>query len=379
MTSSFVRKSKPARALPRGARASTQQGFLLVSSGVSSLDYLLGGGILVGTVLLVEEDKEGSYADVVLKYFLAEGLAQSNALFIASADRPPAQILSEIPRVDESREAAPKEKKDGDGASTDAMQIAWRYQNSATVQTEVGASTTAPSNPTAPPYCLRFDLSQHVAPEQLQAASIAQMHMQARANPPENMYAALRRGLSEAIAPFRLAPTPGTRAMESLLRIVLPSLGSPAWSPGWTDSKHLLGFLHGLRGLVRTSSAAAVITMPTHLLPPDVAASVRAMCDTVVALHAFSASVAKHPAFKDYHGVFKIVQLPRLNGLVPAAPVEFADLVFKLRRTAFLIETLHLPPEEGEEVSRSTHAPTHTHGSGSLCQPNPTKQNPLDF
>ncbi len=43
-SSSFVRKGK-ARVLPRGTRPSTQQGQLLVSSGVPSLDYLLGFGI----------------------------------------------------------------------------------------------------------------------------------------------------------------------------------------------------------------------------------------------------------------------------------------------------------------------------------------------
>ncbi len=61
-----MRKSKPTRALPRGTRPSLQQGQLIMSSGIPSLDFLLGkhslkplitgGGVIVGTVLLIGEN-----------------------------------------------------------------------------------------------------------------------------------------------------------------------------------------------------------------------------------------------------------------------------------------------------------------------------------
>jgi hypothetical protein len=39
------------------------------------------------------------------------------------------------------------------------------------------------------------------------------------------------------------------------------------------------------------------------------------------------------------------------------------------------MQTLHLPPEEGEDISRAARPAA----QGPLCQPNPTKGNPLDF
>lgn len=81
--SSFVRKSKPARALPRGTRPATQHGQLLTSTGISSLDYLLGlhlghaccspvagGGLVVGTVLLIGAQTHPPAPSLTLTLFL---------------------------------------------------------------------------------------------------------------------------------------------------------------------------------------------------------------------------------------------------------------------------------------------------------------------
>ena len=57
------------------------------------------------------------------------------------------------------------------------------------------------------------------------------------------------------------------------------------------------------------------------------------------------------PDFPDYHGLFQIVKLPRLNSLTRFAPSTF-DLAFKLRRKRFTVEKLHLPPDLAETAER---------------------------
>uniref|UniRef100_A0A8C3HCD7 Elongator complex protein 4 n=1 Tax=Chrysemys picta bellii TaxID=8478 RepID=A0A8C3HCD7_CHRPI len=117
-----------------GTRPSVRHGQLLLSSGLPSLDCVLGGGLAVGTLLLIEEDKYGIYSNLLFKYFLAEGIVCGHNLFVASAKEDPADILKELPaplfddvhknQVDE-KETAIKSKQE----SQESMKIAWRYQN----------------------------------------------------------------------------------------------------------------------------------------------------------------------------------------------------------------------------------------------------------
>nr|XP_023030181.1 elongator complex protein 4 [Leptinotarsa decemlineata] len=85
---------KKSQKIIQGASFSTQNGHLLVSSGIQSLDTLLGGGIPVGTVVLIEEDFHGSYSKIILKYFLAEGIVSKHSTLIASQDVNPSNIVS---------------------------------------------------------------------------------------------------------------------------------------------------------------------------------------------------------------------------------------------------------------------------------------------
>ena len=54
---------------------------------------LLGGGLLVGSVLLLEEDRATRYATVMGKYFLAEGVAHGHGVAVFSAYASPDILL----------------------------------------------------------------------------------------------------------------------------------------------------------------------------------------------------------------------------------------------------------------------------------------------
>ncbi|KAG8510815.1 Elongator complex protein 4, partial [Galemys pyrenaicus] len=62
------------------------------------------------------------------------------------------------------------------------------------------------------------------------------------------------------------------KKQKNILRIGVQSLGSPLWGDDICctencDSSHsLMKFLYVLRGLLRTSLSACIITMPTHLI-----------------------------------------------------------------------------------------------------------------
>ena len=49
--------------------------------------------------------------------------------------------------------------------------------------------------------------------------------------------------------------------------------------------------------------------------------------------------------------MFKINKLPCVNSMMPYIPESF-DLAFELKRTKFVIECFHLPPDLSETVSR---------------------------
>ncbi|XP_025832304.1 elongator complex protein 4-like [Agrilus planipennis] len=79
-----------------GTRANVQSGQLLVSSGIPSVDELLGGGLPVGSVVLIEEDSGGSYSRVMLRYFLAEGVVHKHAVFVGSQDYNPGKMIQSL-------------------------------------------------------------------------------------------------------------------------------------------------------------------------------------------------------------------------------------------------------------------------------------------
>uniref|UniRef100_A0A8D0B352 Elongator complex protein 4 n=1 Tax=Salvator merianae TaxID=96440 RepID=A0A8D0B352_SALMN len=96
-TTSFQRKGPDGGgsrlAFVPGTRPSVRHGQLLLSSGLPSLDNVLGGGLAVGTLLLLEEDTYGIYSNLLFKHFLAEGVVCGHNLFIASDKEEPSDIL----------------------------------------------------------------------------------------------------------------------------------------------------------------------------------------------------------------------------------------------------------------------------------------------
>ncbi|CAG5116222.1 unnamed protein product [Candidula unifasciata] len=360
-TTSFRKKARVKIGQILGTKPSLYNNQLLISTGIPSLDHVIGGGLAVGTVLLVEEDTYGSYAKLMLKYYVAEAVMTKQSVFLCSADGSVRQLVKELPAaVDEVYSQAatkmtsspvpsvghpPTSKQvTGDPSSTatstdEKMKIAWRYQNSPKVQVVPSAGTQ---------FGHYYDLTKTMNADIVDRSDITygspvevgQMSM----NP---HYCQLLQEIKNKIE----AGCFGTGQevdKRSVLRIGIHSLGSPLWgenggacSKGENLDPSLPLFLLALRGVLRTAFATAMITMPTHLFSERVFIHrVQRLADTVIRLDSFAGSdKEKNAVFKEYHGLLHLLQLPRLNSLVPAQP-ETSDLAFKLRRKKFTIELL---------------------------------------
>ncbi|XP_060897821.1 elongator complex protein 4 isoform X2 [Labrus mixtus] len=358
---SFQKKTRSKLISIAGTRPSVQNGQLLVSTGVTSLDYLLGGGLAVGTVLLIE-DRYDSYSRMIFKYFLAEGVVCRHELFVAAAQDNPDDILQELPApiLDDIAIHKPAEQprlSSEPQESLDAMKIAWRYQNLPKVQSALASSCR---------FGHYYDVSKTMEPEIRQAAKFHRFYVpehptqssSTHSTMPES-YSALLKSLQEVIhrEGFDLAaPMSNSR---NILRIGLHSLGSALWGDDLCchdnpkNGHSLTTFLYGLRALLRSSLSVAVVTVPSHLIQDRaLMGSITRLCDNAIALESFKGSEREtNPLYKDYHGLLYVRQIPHLNCLASKLP-DHKDLAFKLKRKQFTIERLHLPPDLSETVSR---------------------------
>ncbi|XP_067388172.1 elongator complex protein 4 isoform X1 [Emydura macquarii macquarii] len=364
---SFQRKvpaSSRLAAIP-GTRPSVRHGQLLLSSGLPSLDCVLGGGLAVGTLLLIEEDKYGIYSNLLLKYFLAEGIVCGHKLFVASAKEDPADILKELPaplfddvhknQLDEE-ETTIKSKLE----SQEPMKIAWRYQNLPKMEVSPAASAR---------FGHYYNVSKTMPQELLQSIKWHRFFLPEEISlQPKiktcNMicsYTRLLQSIQRIIYQEGFDGSYPQKKQKNILRIGIQSLGSVLWgddicgTDNPEDIHSLTKFLYVLRGLLRMSLSACIITVPAHLIQNKaIIERVTNLSDTVVGLESFIGSEREtNPLYKDYHGLIHVHQIPRLNSLICDVSGT-KDLAFRLKRKLFTIERLHLPPDLSDTVSRSS-------------------------
>lgn len=157
-----------------GARISAYNGSILLSTGVASLDDILGGGCPLGSLLLLEEDRDTSYVKLLVKYWIAQGLACANQQVIlvsSGLDNSPQEIVSKLPCAENAAEEHPQFPLEGTestyGAPTDnaeetlpsaadeSMKIAFRYESLKKFETSVNSSDSTKASL----YCSTFDLT----------------------------------------------------------------------------------------------------------------------------------------------------------------------------------------------------------------------------
>ncbi|XP_047023046.1 elongator complex protein 4 [Helicoverpa zea] len=322
----------------------------IISSGIPSLDHVIGGGLPVGSIFAVEEDVLANYSKILLKYFLAEGVACKHDILIASADDNPENIAKElplpttIPQDDEITSTA------GD---IDKMKIAWRYEGLSQVESSFGTNTN---------FGHHFDLSKHIDANTIDNCNIKYCNLDIdskKVNGFKNsLYHNLLSSIKELVSKEEYQSS--VKKNSNILRIGIHSLGSPVWMAMDCDDEasasygqDLIKFMYCLRVLLRDSNAVAFITIPAHLFDDDhIMKRLLYSIDNAVRIESFAGSSREtNPVYKDYHGLFHITKLSAIYSLVPFVPPSL-DMAFKLKRKKFVIEKLHLPPELQETKER---------------------------
>eukprot|EP00041_Stephanoeca_diplocostata_P017243 m.343894 g.343894 ORF g.343894 m.343894 type:complete len:429 (+) comp20637_c0_seq2:94-1380(+) len=402
--SAAVDNSNPASSrgtsrLPPGTRPSRRGGAQLITpTGLPAFDALLGGGVAIGSTLLLREDLNMRYARVLSKLFLSQGFATDQGIALASAERSPKdvfKILYAQPRATDMPSTASKPSGSTDGGdenrSSDAvslsatgtqstasdsvedpMHIAWRYQNVKRVQSEIGGSCSRRNGGnTQASLGINFDISATV--DATTQASPPVCHIDLR-DP-------ITDGTNVADYPFdadgsrvsRMVPVhqhlydrvhtflddfqgSADGNQHRIARVVIETLDSPLMSGGsgigsrWAFS--VVQLVHRIRTLVRNRLAVCLVTVQGSLMPSAVFGRLLALSDTAVELEGFAGAANEaSAALREYHGFFRILKLPRINSLSCFLP-DTLDLAFKLKRRKFVIEKLHLPPDMSETVSR---------------------------
>ncbi|XP_060070767.1 elongator complex protein 4-like [Ylistrum balloti] len=376
---SFQRKTRAKVLQIPGSKPSLYNNQLLVSSGVPSLDSIIGGGLAVGSVFLIEEDNFGNYGRLLLKYFCAEAVMTGHSLLLSSADQCPDQITQELPApiIDDPGSVMTTPEEDG----SEKMSIAWRYQHLPKFQ----------SNPSTIKFGHYYDLTKVMDPDLVSSCNrtcIGQVDLEKcdSNNVMNPRYRYLLKTIKEKIDSGGFS-TAQAQEKRNILRIGIHSLGSPQWgeSGGFCDNHEdfdysLPRFLLALRSILRTAFSVCMITIPTHLFQSAAFVSrLERLCDTVVHLESFAGSdKEKNPAYKEYHGLFHIHKLPRLNTLTSHMP-DTMDFAFKLRRKKFTIEKLHLPPELSDTASRPQEDAIPNLRPGVLSCGTTGSKNKLDF
>ncbi|XP_062328095.1 elongator complex protein 4 isoform X2 [Osmerus eperlanus] len=299
-TTSFQKKSRSKLVSIPGTRPSIQNGQLIVSTGVTSLDYLIGGGLAVGTVLLVEEDRYDSYSRMLLKYFLSEGVVCGHEIFIGSAQDHPGDFLQELPApiLDDVASTNPLEvrARSCDPNCQDSMKIAWRYQNLPRVQSPLASSSR---------FGHYYDVSKTMDAQIRQAANCHGFFL------PEH----------SAVPDSDSERSPLLQSYSALLQSLQEVIHKEGFDTAAPPSRAMLS-------------------------------RITRLCDTAVCLESFRGSEREtNPLYKDYHGLLHVRQVPHLNCLVSEL-ADHKDLAFQLKRKQFTIERLHLPPDLSETVSR---------------------------
>lgn len=127
---SFKRKtSRPTAAAPTTT---------LISTGIPSLDDILGGGLpLSCSLVLTAPDLHSQYSELVQKYFVAQGLASQQHVCVVGS----ASWVGECMWLPPTPGSNAKDADDEPGPSADKITIAWRYEQMKPFQTTVASSS----------------------------------------------------------------------------------------------------------------------------------------------------------------------------------------------------------------------------------------------
>ncbi|KAG6831275.1 hypothetical protein H0H92_011785 [Tricholoma furcatifolium] len=351
--SSFKRKGSVKQAqVFSGTRVSpATSSTTITSTGIPSLDDILGGGLpLSCSLLIAAPDLHSSYGDLVQKYFTAQGLYARHRLYVV--DDQAEAFVKDIMWSPAGKSGGPPDstwdEDDKHGQQEDQkIKIAWRYEQMKPFQTTVSTSSSSSNDE----YCNNFDLGSRVPASLIQKAQqgyLTYLNVQP-SYPGKNSISESLNRIRGIFSELSGEPSP--------IRICIPSLGSPQW--GEISHQEILYFLHTLRALLRENpTACASISLAPHLSTETWGGrgwlqKLGWVTDAAFTLSAFSAPHSILPPSDKFS---------TLRGLAASAGGTGGsgenNLTFKSTRKRLIFETLHLDIEGGVGERRTTPSAT---------------------
>lgn len=379
--SSFQRKysargGSPGAAAPSHSGSAGVKPFVngqaLVSSGLSQLDAFLGGGLLLGSVSLLETpaavDQSALSAaavgasralvDDLHRYFVAEGVAARQRSVVV-ADDAEGFVRHQLPLELSLAQSLIKrqlkqEQQQGEQGEADKLMIAWQYGKYDGTQEPRSSAR----------FCHSFDLSKPMQSELLAGDSspVTIDPLEALVSASSGVreaYAAIYAGISGAV------DAAGASDPRQVVRVCVRELGSPMIAP--PTAKHMtamLWFVRKLRALAATSSEGSRPRVLCQVSGAGLASAfpaafvneLRHACDYVLQLRAFAgARDLLPPELSDFHGLLELRKLARIHALAAfAAPAT--RLGIKRDHRKLRVEKFHLVPEMSRSASASASA-----------------------
>ncbi|SJL05975.1 uncharacterized protein ARMOST_09311 [Armillaria ostoyae] len=369
--SSFKRKVLSKHiALPGTCLSPGSTSTIITSTGIPSLDDLLGGGLPLSCSLLVQtSDPHSSYGELVQKYFIAQGLATRQNVCVISEDAlnlvkgcmwlPNSQYNSTEPvntiNVNNDDEDS--------GQSTDEkIKIAWRYEQMKQFQTTVPSSSLSGTEE----FCSTFDLTCRIPNSiinnalqsgQLSLLDVGTVGMDDVSIPYSTF---VLRQIEKVIR----AGSPSTP-----LRICIPALGSPEWG----DVNRYITVFASFSDTFETTSPYMCLNQPPMSCFEAILGCGKLHLDIFhcIKFDILVANPAMTALSPSHHGLVEIRRLPAphtllspsdkfstLRGLSSSAMSSGGggenNLAFKCTRKRLVFETLHLDVEGGVGERRTT-------------------------
>lgn len=320
--------------LPSGTRLNANGTLLLTSTGISSLDTFIGGGLPIGSLVVIYEDKNSYLSDSILRCYLSEGIYNKHDLCVGALRNDPTENL---PTKEENLPVEQENEK---------MKIAWRYENLSTIDLSTASTIHYDLQSTK---SLPNDLLEQIKIHKLTWNEYIQ----------SNSSISYRRYLLKTLQKLLTTNYSSQQTEKRILRIGIQSLSSSLFDD--KNENHfdeLTSFLYHLRILLRTSLATCIITLN------EKSKIFETLADITFELK------NSNLIANDYVGFCQLIKLPRLNTIQPFIPDTW-DIGVKLlkHRKNILFEKYSIPPDLSEDASRDEKAKTLT------CSP--SKQ--LDF
>ncbi|XP_073995291.1 elongator complex protein 4 isoform X2 [Rhodnius prolixus] len=290
--------------------------------------------MLIGSLILLSEDELGTYSDMLLKVFLAQGIVREDEVLLASCDTSPRSFMRKLPQKTRKEVSITRQ------VPTGPLQIAWRYENSPATSTLDGTKSSSDS------FSFRGTI-----PEEIVQSSVP--HYWSSKENPETYVHLLDFIYKKLICGQNLNYQTPKKQSKAVLRIGIHRLGSLFWKQ---PQRQLPRFLYSLRGMLHHSRSVAVVTFPKHLIQDsEIISRCEQLCDSIIELESFGTD--NNPLFKELDGYIRFNKMCTLNSLCPLMK-DPDDWAFRLSVKKLLIEKLRLPPEDAKSTQREKQTKT---------------------